>query len=294
MYVEIGQHGSREFFEGLRADAAARGLLEADFSLNLRSQFHELFWEIYLAGALLRAGFALKRGNAKLREPDYRFAIGRTTIFIEAVACGDPSDLANRVIPPSQEDDSDFEDGIAKVGHSVQRLAQAIDYKIQAVTRPSALAAMNAHGPNFVVIAVNGCRALNGHPHNDPGIPFLPFVAQALFGATEQRMYSDGRVVWICASRMNKTPEDTKSFPVGHFTDRIWTTKDRKTGAEICVPTTHIAGVVYSQSSADHTAVPLGDDFVFIQNPHGPDATELFRFCKGGRWVREGDALRRL
>jgi|GEM_PF-4407923 len=44
--VEIGEHGSREFFERLKAFSAEQGLLEADFATKVSPQFHEVFWEL--------------------------------------------------------------------------------------------------------------------------------------------------------------------------------------------------------------------------------------------------------
>jgi hypothetical protein len=153
---------------------------------------------------------------------------------------------------------------------------------------------MQRRGEHQVVIALNGCRALNGHPHNDLGVPFMPFVVQALFGALEQRIDSSGKTFWVCSNRMEKTPGGGDSFPVAHFDQATWQIRDRETGAMKAVSTAHVAGVLYSQVSAEITALPVGDDFVFVQNPHGPDATELFKFCRAGVWVRDGAFLKRL
>ena len=292
-FVEVGEHGSREFFERLRAHAKGHDLLESGFEENLLGQFHELFWELYLAYALHRFGFDLKRGKGQKTEPDYFFTRGSSVIFLEAVACGVPSEPGNRVRSPSLEDDSPFEDGIAPGGLIVQRLAQAIESKIKAVTRPQALQAMRVRGENAVVIALNGCRALNGNPHDDIGVPILPFIVQTLFGASEQQIDQAGNIFWMRSNRKEKTAKSGVSFPFGHFDQSTWQLKNNA-GIMETVSTIHIAGVLYSQVSADLTAMPLGSDFLFVQNPCGPEAKELFRFCGRGVWVREGDSLKRL
>ena len=293
LYYEEGRHGSKELIVRLLAHSKGRGLLERRFEKNFRHQFHELFWELYLAAALDQVGFYLQRGKHDSPEPDFLSLIGegKPTIFLEAVACSNPTEPGNRVPSPSQEEESDFEEGFAPSGKIAQRIAQAIDSKIANLTRPTALTAMQRPGNYYAVIAVNGCRALNGHPHNNPGLPFLPFVGQALFGAVEQRVNQAGQTVWTTSDRMRKSPADGASFPVGHFSKPTWETKNPKTKAKVTVSTTHIAGVLYSQVSAEDTAPPLGYDFVYFQNPHGPDATPIFKFCQGGVWIKEGQEL---
>ena len=291
--VEIGEHGSREFFERLKAFSVEHDLLEADFSMRVSPQFHEVFWELYLAATLGEIGAKLERGKASLSEPDFRFRHGDSTVYVEAVACGDPKSDSNAVPPPNDSDD-DFESGLAPEGRNMQRLAQAIDAKIAAVTRPAALEVTVSRGKHLVVIALNGCRALNGHPHNDPGVPLTPLVARTLFGATEQRINASGVKFWLCADRAVKDPNSSdSSFPVGHFTRPTWEVKDAKTGTKREAPLGSIAGVLYSQVCASHTAPPLGYDLVFVQNPYGPDATGLFSFCKGGVWVQENAMIGR-
>ena len=71
--VEIGEHGSREFFGRLKEFSAEHDLLEADFETRVRPQFHEVFWELYLAATLGEIGTKLERGKASLSEPDFRF-----------------------------------------------------------------------------------------------------------------------------------------------------------------------------------------------------------------------------
>jgi hypothetical protein len=70
-----------------------------------------MFWELYLPVAFSRFGIEVARGNGALLEPDFHFQSDDTRIFIEAVACSEPTKESNRVHPPIEN--SNFEDGIA-------------------------------------------------------------------------------------------------------------------------------------------------------------------------------------
>ena len=287
-----GELGTGRFFQVLQQHSERHGLLESTFASRLKPQFFDVFWELYVAAALHEAHFAVKRGRAEVLEPDFYFRSAESTVFIEAVACGDPTSDDNRVPPP---DDDDFEGGIAPEGRIFQRLAQAIDGKITAVARAKARAAMEGHGPHSVVVALNGCRAFNGHPHGDICSPFVPPIARLLFGAIDQLVNRDGRAVSNLSDRARKEPKaEAAEFPVAHFGGPLWRVADRKSGKERSASVAKIAGVLYSQITPWHTAVPLGGDFAFIQNPFGPDLTELFGGCKGKVWVHRGGSIRPL
>ncbi len=280
------ERGTGCFFKTLKKHSERQGLLESTFASRLRSQFFDVFWELYVAAALDAARFTVKRGRGRVLEPDFHFPSINSTVFVEAVICGEPNTGDNKVPPP---DDDAFEGGIAPEGRIFQRLAQAIDGKIAAVTRPKAQAAMERHGPHAVVIAVNGCRALNGHPHGDITIPLVPPIARMLYGAIDQYVNREGRVASNLTHRTRKEPNEDTGFPVAHFGAPIWPVVERKSGKERYASVASIAGVLYSQITPWDTAVPLGGDFTYVQNPFGPDLTERFRFCNGKVWVhREG------
>ncbi len=272
----------RQLFALLEQFSRERDLLETGFQENLPSQFHELFWELYLPAAFDRFGFALKRGRA-LREPDFRFHCGDRTVFVEAVACGEPAKDENRVAPPSLSVDSDFEDGFAPDAAIMQRLAQAIDEKIKKLNRPEALTTMQQSGKYCVVIALNGNRAVNGHPHDD--IPIAPpFVVRTVFGAIDAWHNQTAGTFWRQGARIRR---GTATVPVAHFHSPTWSTKAGETW-----DVQHIAGILFSKATAWHTAAGRGDDFLFVQNPHGPDLTQLFSFCPRGVWVSEGETIK--
>jgi hypothetical protein len=261
---------ARALFQRPKAHSEEHNLLEANFVGQLRSSFHSSFWELYLPAALERYGIRLERGQAP--EPDFRFQHGGVTVFIEAVACGEPAPQ-NEV--PLQEG------GWAPEGRIIQRLAQSIDSKIERVTRPEAEALMNHHGSHWVVIAVNGHRAINDWPHEAPGVPFLPFVVRALFGAAEDHIDQNGNMFWVQKDRITKDGKKSEaSFPIGHFNQPKWLVRRE-------ADMRGIAGVLYSAVSVLDTAWELGDDFLFVQNPNGPDVTGLFSFCKRGVWDRK-------
>jgi hypothetical protein len=288
--VVADERGTGRFFKTLQEHAARNGLLESTFPTQLKPQFFDVFWELYLAAALDAAHSAVKRGRAKALEPDFYFSSADSTVFVEAVACGDPRP-GNGVSPPDDDDD-DFESGILSEGRVFQWLAQVLDSKIMAVDRPEAKASMAMHGEYAIVIALNGCRALNGHAHGDIAAPWVPLIARLVFGAIDQLVNRDGQLVSVLSVRARKDPNEPAEFPVAHFANPVWRVVDPKTGAVRSASIARIAGILYSQATPWHTAVPLGGDFIFIQNPFGPDLTELFRFCPGKVWVHQGGAIR--
>ena len=190
--------GTGRFFRALKEHSERQGLLESAFESRLKPQFFDIFWELYVAAALHEARFVVKRGRAEELEPDFYFGSACSPVFVEAVVCGEPASDGNRVPPP---DDDDFEGGFAPEGRVFQRLAQAVDGKIAAVTRPKAQDSMERHGQHAIVIALNGCRAFNGHPHGDIASPFVPPIARLLFGAIDQLVDRDGRVVSVLSDR---------------------------------------------------------------------------------------------
>ncbi len=281
--AEPDSAASRQF-AFLKRFSEGRGLLERGFDTDIATQFHELYWELYLAAALDRFGLAVSRGTGKC-EPDYRVRRDGLTIFIEAVASNVPKNPDNLVRPAPSSADSDFEEGIAPDAAILQRLAQCLDEKIGKLNRPAALATMKAAGDSCVVIALNGNRAVNGHPHDD--IPIAPpFVVRAVFGLVDQWINESAGIFWRQSAAMQK---GERTFPLGHFDQDQW-----RRGTASCMSVRHIAGVLFSKATAWHTAGQLGDDFLFVQNPHGPDLTKVFGFCPRGVWIREHETIRQV
>jgi hypothetical protein len=267
-------------FAFLKRFSDERRLLERGFDANLATQFHELYWELYLAAALDRFGLAVSRGTGKC-EPDYRVRRDGLTIFIEAVASNVPKNPDNLVRPAPNSTDSDFEEGIAPDAAILQRLAQCLDEKIGKLNRPAAVTTIKAAGDSCVVIALNGNRAINGHPHDDVPIA-VPFVVRAVFGLVDEWINEGAGIFWRQSAAMQK---GERTFPVGHFDQGQWRDPSKSVR--------HIAGVLFSKATAWHTAGQPGDDFLFVQNPHGPDLTKLFRFCPRGVWIRDHETIRK-
>jgi hypothetical protein len=141
---------------------------------------------------------------------------------------------------------------------------------------------MATHGKFSVVIAVNGNRAINEHPHDD--IPVvLPFIVRTVFGAANQVILPGGDKIWRQTGHLAK---GSGEFPFAHFAQPNWPVRD---GEPISIE--KIAGVLFSNANVWHTALEPGDDFLFVQNPFGPDLTRVFDWCPRGVWERQGNDL---
>jgi hypothetical protein len=268
-----------KFFSRLKTHSADRALLEEAFETKLAIGFHECFWELHLPVALCRFGFSLQRGAPPA--PDFLFSNGAATVFLEAVACGEPGNEDNRVPDPAWEGSTDLEDGIVPDGRIMRCLSAVIDAKIRCVTRQQAQSAMGKSGLHCVVLAVNGWRANNGWT---PNIPEMgpPQICRALFGAVENRIAQGGQQFWVQDRQMGKDRTvASASFPLGHFDEPTWPVDGRP------VSIRQIAGVLYSSTCVWNSAEQPGDDYIYVQNPHGPDLTATFGFCRQGVWVRE-------
>jgi hypothetical protein len=283
--VQRGDFDARCHFQQLMAYAGQHHLMEGDFDEKLAKNFHSCFWELYLPVALAQYDITLKRGDADRSEPDFVFMHGNVAVFVEAVACGEPQPQ-NRVPLQADADPDDFEaSGLAPEERIMQRIATSVQAKILAVTRSAAQSSMEKNDrPHWVVIAVNGRRAIRDWPHEDSGVPFVPLVAKMVFGLPEERIDQSGRRFWPLCNRITK---GGLSFPIAHFDQPTW--HGEREGKSCECDLRQIAGILYSATSVWDTARPLGEDFIFAQNPHGPDATQLFSFCKRGVWVRQND-----
>ena len=242
---------TRLFWDKLVKFSKDRTLLENDFNEKMKNHFHECFWELYLPKAFDAFGITLHRGCGKSAKPDFYFEKNGLKVWVEAVACGEPEEQ-NRIPSPT----NDFSGGIAPEDKIMQRLANAISEKIK---KPYA----TTHEP--FIIALNGHRALNGYPHDL--IPLNPsFVVRTLFGMGSQFLTQSG------GKYFKYTEKTQHGAPIAHFSN-----PENK----------NIAGVLYSASHIGQTALPLGHDFAFIQNPYAPDIRNFFNFCKKGIWIRE-------
>jgi hypothetical protein len=256
-------------FDELLAFAREHQLVESEPELQtrLQSSFHEVFWEFQLCRTLYRSGLELRRERGPI--PDFSNRVGDTTVFWEAIACGEPSDK-NRIPPLDSSDD--FEAGNIETVKSQHRLASALDAKIKAVTRPDAEMAMlqRVQGSPFaIVIAINGRRSHASFA----GVPGQhPPIYQTLFGEIELRVDSNG----LHYHQADRTP---RNAPVGHFCRATWR-------SEHCI--SRIAGVLYSDVSlldqpSDSDRI---NDFIYVQNPYGPNLAEKLKNCVREVWIR--------
>ena len=248
------------YWNNLISFSKSKNLLESNFEGRIKNNFHECFWEIYLPKAFDINGICLHRVGKG--SPDFCFEKNGKKIYIEAVACGEPEE--RNIVPPPVLDGG-FKHGIAPEAEIMQRLANAVSAKITKFNE--AYSQMIKGSNDFYIIALNGYRAINNYLHDRVFNP--PFVVKTLFGMGDyKRFYEAGKCV---DDRFDLIEKTNKNAPVGHF---------------IKPENKNIAGVLYSKVSVWSCNIPEGEDFVFIQNTYATDLTDIFDFCKEGRWRR--------
>ena len=255
-----GDRMALAYWNNLISFSKVKKLLESNFEGRIKNNFHGCFWEIYLPKAFDINGICLRRGGKG--SPDFCFEKNGKKIYLEAVACGEPEEI--NIVPPPVLD-GDFEHGIAPEVEIMQRLANAVSVKIAKFNK--AYSQIIKCSNDFYIIALNGFRAINNYPHDSVFKP--PFVVKTLFGmGNYKRFYEAGKCVDDGFECIERT---IKNAPVAHFTKP----ENKK-----------IAGLLYSKTSVWSCNLPEGKDFVFIQNPYATDVTDIFDFCKEGRWIR--------
>jgi hypothetical protein len=255
-----GDRMALEFWNKLIDFSKGQNLLESNFVGRTKDNFHGCFWEIYLPKAFDLNGISLCRKGGGF--PDFYFEKNGKKIWLEAVVCGEPEEM-NIVPPPIL--DGEFKDGLAPEAQIMQRLANAISSKIVKFNELYSQKIKDSN--NFYVIALNGYRGINNHPYDLCFKP--PFIVKTLFGmGVYNRFYEGGKCVDDGFTFIRKT---RKNAPIAHFT-----TSEYK----------NIVGVFYSKTSVWSCNMLKGEDFIFIQNPYATDLTDIFDFCKDGRWTR--------
>ena len=240
----------RAHWRDLKRFCEQRNLLEHGFKGALSTNFHQRFWELYLSKAFDAAGIALNRG--KKGQPDFYFERDGQKVWIEAVACGEPQKEQNKVPPPGD----DFESGLnsSYENQTMQRMASVISGKIKQFQKYKDNKVVTSN--DICIIALNGWRALNGHP--DAVVPNAPpMIFRVLFGVGD-----------LILSRKSLDASPTYSHK------RIKMSKNNAPLAHFIEPQNiGIAGVLYSTTNILETRRDiLGHDFIFIPNPVSPHA----------------------
>jgi hypothetical protein len=272
----------RTWWQELKQHSKDNDLLEAVFDGDCKAHFHERFWELYLPKAFATAGIALNRG--KSGQPDFNFEKHGQKIWIEAVACGEPTVEHNKVPPPGD----DFESGLnsAFENQTMQRLATAISLKINGFQKKQRDGIVQAE--DIYVIALNGWRALNGQLQDSvwawgQSVPQTwqpPFIVRMLFGMGDQFLQLDPQSHDPIGVGFQQIGKIKLGAPIAHFT------KPENSG---------IAGVLYSAANIFETRRDiLGHDFIFIPNPYAKDVSSIFNSMQVRESLAPGAGLKPL
>lgn len=266
-YVEPDRQ-ARAFWDDLYDFSKNNDLLEKNFDDRCKDNFHECFWELYLPKTFQVKNIKLKKdlGN-KRSAPDFYFETNGEKIWLEAVACGEPTVEENKVPAPNPDGSVSMPDQ-----QIMQRLATSIDYKIKKFER--GYTKIINKTDEYYVIAVNGYRAIDVYFDDVPidKKRSMPYVVKTLFGIGDLQLFYSIRGEFIDSS-FEYTEKTRAKAPIAHFSNPG--NKD-------------IAGILYSNCCVwQQNDFSLGYDFIFIQNPYAKDVTDIFNFCKKGIWVRK-------
>ena len=121
----------------------------------------------------------------------------------------------------------------------------------------------------YYVIALNGYWAISDNYDFDDIEP--PYILKTLFGLDAlQLRYSERREIENLGYKHETcTPGNA---PIAHFSK---------------TENSDINGVLYSNVNVWEGHLPLGKDFIFIQNPYANDITEVFKQCNIKIWYRK-------
>lgn len=236
-------HRTEPYLEPRRPDAAA-------------AQFHDTFWEMYLAGALLDANLPLV-ARPKRRQsaggPDIQ--IGQVEAWVEAVVahCGTAQD---RVLP--EEPRSQW----VQEPELVRRIREVINRKHQRYQEDLEREYVLPSEP--YVIAINGGMLTYARYEDD-----IPRIVRAAFGIGEHTMTIDvhaGRVVHEGYAPMPMVTTSTDTFPVAFF----WRPEF-----------SFISAMIWGTADAQHRPAMMGHDLITVYNPNA--SSPLPR-----GWLRQG------
>lgn len=225
-------------------------LADRHFLSQIKIDFHERSWEMYL-GCLLKKIFTnVSSGNSG---PDFIINKGGANeIYIEAVACkhGDSIDKVPELIPATNIDDISVHD--VPEDAMLLRLVSSISYKakkyksfIQSKNKP-------------YIIAVN--KGALRHPD-----PEIPLVLKCLFGFGHQFFKRiDGQLVyagWDSREAINKN--NGESISMKFFEDKN---------------NNFVSGVIYSSENILNTPDDIGADCVLVHNPNAKNPLSINEF----------------
>ena len=261
-------------YEALRVEThheTARGYIEAlwlryeyfadsHFLTDAQSHFHERFWEMYLACALMDRGLDLKPSGGV--GPDYYFTSDRRKIWIEAVAPGPGSgaDRAPEITPGV----------VSTIEHDliVLRLTGAVrDKKIlMEAARDKGIIAPT----DYVLLGINH----KGIPKAFMGST-IPFIAKAVLSFGHLSVAIDRETREIVDSHYTYNPsvgkQSGKTVSTEAFLDPAYSI---------------VSGIISSGVDCVNYPNSMGEDFLLLHNPTAanPLDTGTLRWCRQAQY----------
>jgi len=249
---------SRGFIEELWNTCQQYGnLLDSDHQIQAKRQFHDRFWEKYLAVTLLKKGLSpVKLGEGY---PDFKTEKQDLTVHIEAVA---PNQGAGPDAVPELIADGNTHS--FPINEIFLRFTSSLHTKYTKYRDThSQRTLINANEP--FVIALNGAQTYQGSP-DFPSLP--PTILQTLFaiGPLAVSFNQPGREPFY-QSRPTIRRYNNEDIYLGHFLNDKYSL---------------LSGVLYSNVNCVRYPAELGEDFLFIHNPFAANTvpSSYFSFCK--------------
>ena len=216
--------------------------LDSDFPSKLCRQFHQHFWELYIATTLYDSGLRLeKRGRVK--GPDILLQNANQRTWVEAIAVA-PGDGADAVTEATPGEVRDVPDDQIKL-----RLTNALGEKFRKYQHYVSKSVVSNSDP--FIITVNAAMVPSAHKERE-----LPRIVRTLFLIGHEVLRIDKETMGLVGSTYEYQGQVLKRSGTG-----IPTTAFQDPRYE------GISAVIYSCSDVFNHPDVLGSDFVTVYNP---------------------------
>lgn len=222
------------------------------FLTEIRSQFYERYWEMYLTVKMLESNFQLGSANSG---PDILMNHEDEKIWIEAVTSGNGDPVHNPDVIP------EIECGIAQtvpVDRILLRLRSSIEEKSRKCLEYIENSTIEPDEP--YVIALNGAK-LNFMIRTDE----IPYILKAILPIGDYFYNFDSEESGI-THRDIITSETGAEVSTNIFLDDEYN---------------HISAILYSNTHAGNFNQESGDDFILIHNPKAVNPLPINIIKKG-------------
>lgn len=246
---------ARKFIEWLWIKCKKHNLLDSDHQVQAKNQFHDRFWEKYLAITLLNRNLnPNKQGEGY---PDFSVSKDNITAHIEAIAPnrGNGSD-AVPIMPPNGT--------VYNLPHNEihLRLTSSIQKKYTKwLSGYSKRDRVSKKDP--FIIAINGRNIHEAITLMDP-----PAILEVLFAIGPLAVNFDNKhKKAFYKSKPTVQKINNESIYLGHFLNSNYA---------------EISGILYSNLDCVNRPKKMGGDFIYIPNPHAKNKVpfQFFSFCK--------------